>query len=137
MSVRVSPSRQYLHEVEQHLDVTIQQIGPNMDVQASEFDGKVAYGEKRGKTARQSYIIRAALTHSRPASGARGPHCASGACRQGLGGPGDVCAGTCSLYRILHDPLTLVHSCRSSTSSTAPGPSSAACTHCAGIFLRF
>ncbi len=29
--------------------MTIQQIGPLMDVAASAFDGKVVYGEKRGK----------------------------------------------------------------------------------------
>ncbi|KAK0081094.1 hypothetical protein PV326_007854, partial [Microctonus aethiopoides] len=38
---------QYLAEIEEHLNVTISQIGPDMKVPTNEFDGKVVYGEKR------------------------------------------------------------------------------------------
>ena len=38
---------QLLGEIEEHLGVTIQQIGTDMKVQADEFDGKVTYGQKR------------------------------------------------------------------------------------------
>ena len=37
-------------DIEEHLGVTIQQIGKDMKVSASEFDGKVVYGEKRKET---------------------------------------------------------------------------------------
>lgn len=38
---------QYLADVEEHLKETISSIQPNMKVPLNEFDGKVAYGEKR------------------------------------------------------------------------------------------
>ncbi len=38
---------QYLADIEEHLGVTIQQINPDMKVEANEFDGKVTYGQKR------------------------------------------------------------------------------------------
>jgi len=38
---------QYLADIEEHLGVTIQQVGSNIKVQADEFDGKVVYGQKR------------------------------------------------------------------------------------------
>lgn len=38
---------QYLADIEEHLNVTIQQIEPNMQVPSDEFDGKVVYGQKR------------------------------------------------------------------------------------------
>ncbi|XP_075984261.1 ATP-dependent RNA helicase Ddx1 [Anticarsia gemmatalis] len=38
---------QYLAEIEDHLNITIQQIEPDMKVPCNEFDGKVVYGEKR------------------------------------------------------------------------------------------
>lgn len=38
---------QYLAEIEDHLNVTIQQVGPDIKVPMNEFDGKVTYGEKR------------------------------------------------------------------------------------------
>ncbi|KAL0111536.1 hypothetical protein PUN28_013027 [Cardiocondyla obscurior] len=37
----------YLAEIEDHLNVTIQQVGPDIKVPMNEFDGKVTYGEKR------------------------------------------------------------------------------------------
>ncbi|XP_015602047.1 ATP-dependent RNA helicase Ddx1 [Cephus cinctus] len=40
----------YLAEIEEHLNVTIQQVGPDIKVPVNEFDGKVVYGEKRLNT---------------------------------------------------------------------------------------
>lgn len=40
----------YLGEIEEHLNVTIQQIGTDMKVPLNEFDGKVTYGEKQKNT---------------------------------------------------------------------------------------
>ncbi|XP_014470350.1 PREDICTED: ATP-dependent RNA helicase Ddx1 [Dinoponera quadriceps] len=37
----------YLAEIEDHLNVTIQQVGTDIKVPLNEFDGKVTYGEKR------------------------------------------------------------------------------------------
>ncbi|XP_034949654.1 ATP-dependent RNA helicase Ddx1 [Chelonus insularis] len=41
---------QYLADIEDHLNVTIQQVGPDIKVPADEFDGKVIYGQKRMET---------------------------------------------------------------------------------------
>ncbi|KAK5648689.1 hypothetical protein RI129_003581 [Pyrocoelia pectoralis] len=38
---------QYLADIEDHLNITIQQIEPDMKVPSDEFDGKVTYGQKR------------------------------------------------------------------------------------------
>ncbi|XP_076269048.1 ATP-dependent RNA helicase Ddx1 [Rhynchophorus ferrugineus] len=38
---------QYLADIEEHLNITIQQIEPDMKVPHDEFDGKVVYGQKR------------------------------------------------------------------------------------------
>lgn len=38
---------QYLADIEDHLNITIQQIEPDMKVPHDEFDGKVVYGQKR------------------------------------------------------------------------------------------
>lgn len=38
---------QYLADIEEHLNITIQQIEPDMQVPSNEFDGKVVYGQKR------------------------------------------------------------------------------------------
>lgn len=38
---------QFLADIEEHLNVTIQQIEPDLKVPSDEFDGKVVYGEKR------------------------------------------------------------------------------------------
>ncbi|XP_030750639.1 ATP-dependent RNA helicase Ddx1 [Sitophilus oryzae] len=38
---------QYLADIEDHLNITIQQIQPDMKVPSDEFDGKVVYGQKR------------------------------------------------------------------------------------------
>ena len=38
---------QYLTDVEEHLGVSIPETDCSMKVEASEFDGKVVYGEKR------------------------------------------------------------------------------------------
>lgn len=37
-------------DIEEHLNVTIQQIEPDMQVPHDEFDGKVVYGQKRQQT---------------------------------------------------------------------------------------
>lgn len=37
----------YLAEIEDHLNITIQQVGPDIKVPLNEFDGKVVYGEKK------------------------------------------------------------------------------------------
>jgi len=37
----------YLAEIEDHLNMTIQHVGPDVKVPMNEFDGKVTYGEKR------------------------------------------------------------------------------------------
>ncbi|XP_019756222.2 ATP-dependent RNA helicase Ddx1 [Dendroctonus ponderosae] len=41
----------YLGEIEEHLNVTIQQIGTDLKVPHDEFDGKVVYGQKKQQTA--------------------------------------------------------------------------------------
>ncbi|XP_018332939.1 ATP-dependent RNA helicase Ddx1 isoform X2 [Agrilus planipennis] len=41
---------QYLADIEEHLNITIQQIQPDMKVPCDEFDGKVVYGQKRKLT---------------------------------------------------------------------------------------
>jgi ATP-dependent RNA helicase DDX1 len=38
---------QYLADIEEHLNVTIQQVEPDLKVPSDEFDGKVVYGQKR------------------------------------------------------------------------------------------
>ncbi|KAJ8923936.1 hypothetical protein NQ315_006712 [Exocentrus adspersus] len=38
---------QFLADIEEHLNITIQQIEPDMQVPSDDFDGKVVYGEKR------------------------------------------------------------------------------------------
>ncbi|XP_062533486.1 ATP-dependent RNA helicase Ddx1 isoform X2 [Armigeres subalbatus] len=42
--------KMYLAEIEDHLNVTIQQIDKNLKVPMNDFDGKVTYGEKRLNT---------------------------------------------------------------------------------------
>lgn len=37
----------YLAEIEDHLNITIEQVDPDIKVPVNEFDGKVTYGEKR------------------------------------------------------------------------------------------
>ena len=39
-----------LAEVEDHLNITIEQIKPDFKVPCNEFDGKVIYGEKKNKS---------------------------------------------------------------------------------------
>lgn len=41
---------QYLADIEDHLNVSISQIEPDIKVPVNEFDGKVTYGEKRRET---------------------------------------------------------------------------------------
>lgn len=41
---------QYLADIEDHLNVTIQQVEPDLDIPVNEFDGKVVYGQKRLNT---------------------------------------------------------------------------------------
>lgn len=38
---------QYLADIEEHLNVTIQQVDPEINVPVNDFDGKVTYGEKK------------------------------------------------------------------------------------------
>ena len=38
---------QYLIDIQEHLDVTIDKVSPNMKVPVNEFDGKVTYGQRR------------------------------------------------------------------------------------------
>lgn len=38
---------QLLNEIQDHLDITIDKVAPDMKVPVNEFDGKVVYGEKR------------------------------------------------------------------------------------------
>ena len=47
---------QLLADIEEHLGVTIQQIGKDLKVAADEFDGKVVYGEKRKETGLTSFV---------------------------------------------------------------------------------
>lgn len=37
----------YLAEIEDHLNITIQQVGPDIKVPLNEFDGKVTYGQRK------------------------------------------------------------------------------------------
>lgn len=48
---------QYLSDIEDHLNVTIQQVEPDLKIPADEFDGKVVYGQKR----RQMGTLKTAL----------------------------------------------------------------------------
>lgn len=41
---------QYLAEIEDHLNVTIQQVDSKFEIPMDEFDGKVTYGQKRKNT---------------------------------------------------------------------------------------
>ncbi|KAJ8955849.1 hypothetical protein NQ318_005394 [Aromia moschata] len=41
---------QYLADIEEHLNVTIQQIQPDLQVPHDDFEGKVVYGQKRQST---------------------------------------------------------------------------------------
>nr|KAG5712734.1 hypothetical protein BaRGS_029789 [Batillaria attramentaria] len=36
-----------LNDIEEHLDITIDRVGTDIDVPVNEFDGKVTYGQKR------------------------------------------------------------------------------------------
>jgi hypothetical protein len=40
----------FLAEIEDHLNVTIQQVEPDIKVPMDKFDGKVTYGQKRLQT---------------------------------------------------------------------------------------
>ncbi|CAB0009133.1 unnamed protein product [Nesidiocoris tenuis] len=41
---------QYLADIEEHLKITIDQVGPEVEIPKNEFDGKVTYGQKRVNT---------------------------------------------------------------------------------------
>ena len=47
---------QYLADIEDHLNITIQQVENDMKVPSNEFDGKVVYGQKR-KQAGSGYQV--------------------------------------------------------------------------------
>lgn len=49
MNILISffPLFQYLADIEDHLNCTIQQIDPDIKVPCDEFDGKVVYGQKK------------------------------------------------------------------------------------------
>lgn len=53
---------QYLGDIEEHLGITIDQIGPEMKVPVNEFDGKVVYGERRKLTGKEERFF---LSHQR------------------------------------------------------------------------
>lgn len=38
---------QLLADIEDHLNITIQQVEPDMKIESNQFDGKVVYGQKR------------------------------------------------------------------------------------------
>lgn len=40
---------QYLGEIEDHLNITIQQVDPEINIPINEFDGKVVYGQKKSQ----------------------------------------------------------------------------------------
>ena len=40
---------QYLSDIQEHLGVTIPEVDKTFDVPVNEFDGKITYGEKKGK----------------------------------------------------------------------------------------
>lgn len=63
---------QYLADIEDHLNVTIQQIEPDMKVPSNEFDGKVVYGQKRKQVGTGYQVTQ--ITRQPPHSG-RGLHC--------------------------------------------------------------
>ena len=46
VTVVISCLLQYLGEIEEHLGVTIDQVGPDLEVPVNDFDGKVVYGQK-------------------------------------------------------------------------------------------
>ena len=48
-------------DIEEHLGVTIQQIGKDMNIQVDEFDGKVVYGEKRKETGTKFFYTKVLL----------------------------------------------------------------------------
>lgn len=50
-------SLQYLGDIEDHLGVTIDQCNVDLKVAQNEFDGKVAYGQKRKNTGKFPYIV--------------------------------------------------------------------------------
>jgi len=45
-----------LADIEEHLGVTIDQVDTSLQVTASEFDGKVTYGQKRSNTGMSSRL---------------------------------------------------------------------------------
>lgn len=48
---------QYLADIEEHLNVTIQQVDPEINVPVNDFDGKVTYGEKKLNAGKCHYIF--------------------------------------------------------------------------------
>lgn len=46
-SILLTSFFQYLAEIEDHLNVTIQQVDADIKVPLNDFDGKVVYGEKK------------------------------------------------------------------------------------------
>ena len=52
------PHPQYLHDIEEHLGVTIPEVNETFNVPTNEYDGKVMYGEKRfaAKEAIQGHV---------------------------------------------------------------------------------
>lgn len=43
-------------EIEDHLNVTIQQVAPELEIPVDEFDGKVVYGEKRRNMGKMFFL---------------------------------------------------------------------------------
>ena len=49
------PPPQYLSDIQEHLGVTIPEVDNSFDVPVNEFDGKIAYGEKRAESGRAGF----------------------------------------------------------------------------------
>ena len=49
MLISIILSVQYLSDIQEHLGVTIPEVNRTFDVPVNEFDGKITYGEKKGK----------------------------------------------------------------------------------------
>lgn len=54
---------QYLADIEEHLNVTIQQVDPEINVPVNDFDGKVTYGEKKLNAGKCHYFFKFSHTN--------------------------------------------------------------------------
>lgn len=44
-------------DIEDHLNITIDQVNPELEIPKNEFDGKVTYGQKRVNTGKEFYQL--------------------------------------------------------------------------------